>query len=512
MSNHDQRILQTGTKPQPIRITTDYSMLNQEGVTEKQKKYIIDIMESSKLYFQRLLKVYPLIENNIFPRKFSLKCLNVQIPNDALITGIPNSDLHLYVICTNEDNDSIANAGYCAIGDVLTRPIFGRVNFNLKNINQFGGDAASFENDLETSIHEILHVLGFSSNAARFWINPDTGKSYGTTFKTKLQKTNIYRGKKTGNDDGSFVYHFEKTVIYNEMMTSDESSDSVLSIFTIALLKDTGFYPEVNENMADNIFWGKGKGCDFLENACQSTVQYPEYSKQKSQTQCTFEYDGIGIVNSQFYTDNCGVVQPYSNRLCTNPNSVTDITKKELENDKLSNYSTQSKCFQSTAQKLNSVNSESQFRCHQYKCSSDASEISVIFPDIDLKVLCEKGEQNIQKDIDPSGQKARGKLTCPQDYDRFCNYTSICPNFCSEKGVCVNGQCICKSGFGGVDCSINCSGVVDNETCIQGTCPQSKFLNPDNTCKSDCPLVHSEVLTNVNRVIAVVLDAQTISY
>jgi hypothetical protein len=36
----------------------------------------------------------------------------------------------------------------------------------------------------------------------------------------------------------------------------------------MALLKDTGYYSEINENMADNLYWGKGKGCDFVTNGC----------------------------------------------------------------------------------------------------------------------------------------------------------------------------------------------------------------------------------------------------
>ena len=48
--------------------------------------------------------------------------------------------------------------------------------------------------------------------------------------------------------------HWEKTVINNEIMAATSSgSESELSVFTIALLKDTGFYSEVNENMADDI-------------------------------------------------------------------------------------------------------------------------------------------------------------------------------------------------------------------------------------------------------------------
>jgi len=37
-----------------------------------------------------------------------------------------------------------------------------------------------------------------------------------------------------------------------------------LSVFTVAVLKDTGFWWDVNENLASEFFWGKGKGCNFM--------------------------------------------------------------------------------------------------------------------------------------------------------------------------------------------------------------------------------------------------------
>ena len=37
------------------------------------------------------------------------------------------------------------------------------------------------------------------------------------------------------------------------MTAESTGSETQLSVFTIALLKDTGFYSEVNENMADDI-------------------------------------------------------------------------------------------------------------------------------------------------------------------------------------------------------------------------------------------------------------------
>ncbi|EGR30467.1 leishmanolysin family protein, putative, partial [Ichthyophthirius multifiliis] len=310
-------------------------------------------------------------------------------------------------------------------------------------------------------------------------------------FTRKYYNCATAEGMKIQNEQfqKQFDFRWDLSILYNEIMNKNKvQTDSVFSIFTIAALKDTGFYAEVNENMAEKIFWGKGKGCDFLENTCQSKIQYDEYPQLVDKEQCSFDYERIGIPIFQ-EINKCNIVLGfYNDRLCTNPNIVSDQDVREKEQDKLSNYSTQSKCFKSTATKSSSTNQYPDVsRCHQFQCSSDASQITVIFPEIDLQVLCGKGEQNIQKDIDPSGLKAQGKLTCPQDYERFCNYAPICPNFCSQKGVCVNGQCICQDGFGGVDCSIECSGVVDNNTCLEGQCPQGKFLNPDNTCKSDCP-------------------------
>jgi proprotein convertase subtilisin/kexin type 5 len=56
----------------------------------------------------------------------------------------------------------LANAGFCSIHDSLMRPNYGRVNFNLGNMNVIDSNPEEFENNLETTIHEILHVLGFS--------------------------------------------------------------------------------------------------------------------------------------------------------------------------------------------------------------------------------------------------------------------------------------------------------------------------------------------------------------
>ena len=52
------------------------------------------------------------------------------------------------------------------------------------------------------------------------------------------------------------------------MTASALMEGSNLSVFTVSVLKDTGFWDELNENLTDPIYWGKGKGCDFFNLAC----------------------------------------------------------------------------------------------------------------------------------------------------------------------------------------------------------------------------------------------------
>ncbi|EGR32405.1 leishmanolysin family protein, putative [Ichthyophthirius multifiliis] len=212
--------------------------------------------------------------------------------------------------------------------------------------------------DLESTIHEILHVVGFSKNCLFFQIDHIIKKIFKNTYIQKLQKIKTYRNIITalltsknvvevtkkyyicktvesmqienyfGN--GTLGAHWERTIIYNEIMTAAQVSvNRVFFIFTIA---------------------------------------------------CSFEYEGLGVPEFDVYAD---------------------------------------------------------------------------------------GQQGKSKVINQTLQKASGQLICPLDYNRFCNYTPLCPNYCYSNGVCVNGQCICKTGYGGIDFSIQCSGVVFNSNCLE---------------------------------------------
>jgi hypothetical protein len=74
------------------------------------------------------------------------------------------------------------------------------------------------------------------------------------------------RGVELENDGGSGSKgaHWEKVTLHNELMTAQDELNGSFSVFTMALLEDSGWY-KVDFRKAAPIYWGKGKGCRFVE-------------------------------------------------------------------------------------------------------------------------------------------------------------------------------------------------------------------------------------------------------
>ncbi|EGR30431.1 leishmanolysin family protein, putative [Ichthyophthirius multifiliis] len=468
-------------------------------------------METAKIYFQKLLKVNPFLGNNYFPRYSKLwkqSCNGVFIPDSAIEVGIPDSDLHIYVITKNKPQDGdLANACVCAYNDMYMRPSFGRIQFDLGLFGK-NQDAESFENDLETTIHEILHILGFSGFQMQFWINPQTGQYYGQYGLSQITKIVIYRGLPTTlvmtknilqtarkyyacpnmegmqleneGGSGSLGSHWEQLIVQNEMMmASDVITDAQLSVLTIALLRDTGYYTEVNENMADNLYWGKGKGCSFVIEGCYSKQKFDEFP-QEMKVQCSFENDGYGFPETTPYFDKCLMKDIYGNKLCTSFKNNFQFNNSDIA---LEYFGISSKCFNSTSSNNVKLLNDEQARCHMFKCSPDHKSISIFFPQIKRQIICTKEKE--EKLINPQNDRF-GKIVCPSSFLQFCDYVHICPNYCSSVGFCVRGVCLCLPGWGGVDCSVKCHQVVSDKTCVK-QCPGNQVISPDRSCQNQCP-------------------------
>lgn len=77
----------------------------------------------------------------------------------------------------------MAWASACAT--IQDRPVLGRINFNIYYLSNLTATSNSdFEGLVDTTIHEITHVLGFSSYFIDKFLDPATGNKY--TDKSRI--------------------------------------------------------------------------------------------------------------------------------------------------------------------------------------------------------------------------------------------------------------------------------------------------------------------------------------
>ncbi|EGR30810.1 leishmanolysin family protein, putative [Ichthyophthirius multifiliis] len=510
--------------PQQIRITTDLSLLDPLQQTNPEINiHIKSLIETSIQYFQNLIKVTPSLSNNIFPNNWPLNCLNITVPQLDYTIGIPNSDLHIYItyIDSNLSNSAqvLASATFCSIDPIYRRPNFGVIQYNIAIMKQQSMTNKIFKDRLEVTIHEILHILGFSQYGMGYWVDPQTNNFYlNSSIITKnitlnnitnpvlissnvLQTAQKYyncsqiQGMKLENQGsrGTYGSHWERSVLFNEVMVAETlPTQSFISIFTSALLRDTGFYQEINDNFVyDKMRWGNQKGCDFFNNTCRSSVQiFPEFINDNRTRGCTFENDGYGVRQITFTMDGCTSIGSPTNSICF----LEENNSNTSTNSRFETFGPQSRCLQSNLRTLN-FNFTDISRCHQIQCANDASYIKIRINQINKEVVCNQENEVIV--LDNVLDNIRGNITCPSNFEQFCNYYPICKNYCSSRGICVNGFCICNRGYANDDCSIKCPLFSENGIyqCVQ-ECPIETFADLNTRvcgwCQVGCLKCQSE--------------------
>jgi len=130
-------------------------------------------------------------------------------------------------------------------------------------------------------------------------------------------------------------------------MTASGAEDPRVTEFFLAVMEGTGWYTP-DYSYAEPTFWGKGKGCDFLEKTCWDTdsnaPRFPDhFCPYLTQNDCTFighyqgfcgadDYDSINkSMNPAFnyfgnwtkmvdtFADNCPFYYGYWNVDCRDP-------------------------------------------------------------------------------------------------------------------------------------------------------------------------------------------------
>ncbi|KRX05397.1 Insulin-like growth factor binding protein, N-terminal [Pseudocohnilembus persalinus] len=533
----------SGATVENMRITYTLDTIT-ESIDSQDLDFIEKQMDAAVAFYEKRLQVVPLSTNIISQ---AAHCQDVIIPSSDQSTGIPDSDYHIYVTAKHEpDEGYIAYATYFQRESFTSggqgRPILGNVHFNTYYISDYTD--ADFAQLMETTLHEIAHAFGFSPSL--FYFFRDTNGnfyngsgSYGDT--TNIVKEGVYfrsletyqiitpqvkawaaehfgcdllnleesdsnysdyfAGLQLENQGsfGSIGAHWERTILFDEVMTASRLGTSkTFSGATLALFKDMGWYL-VNTDYSDKIQWGYKKGCDFVRYACEATSEtFSEFCTQEGNTQCTGGRVGKGIckksnLQDYFMDSNCGLVNPYSNLLCidsgdsqydSNYRSSGQTYAYIYEND--NQYD--SRCFESTF-------GGGSTKCYRYECRLEDEELDIYFQNSDGTYNSDIATCIYKGQILKNKAGLNGELACP-DPVTFCKQKrNFCKNYCSSKGYCSDGICVCKQGFGGLDCSVDISGcasdeIVDSDNnCIsKSVCESdsSKYVNSFNKLCSDC--------------------------
>ena len=216
-----------------------------------------------------------------------------------------------------------------------------------------------------------------------------------------------------------------------------------MSVFTLALLQSTGWYPFVNFDYAEPSTWGLGKGCEFLNiDNCSST----QFCSDED-FQCDWDGTGIGKCGVDSFTGSCNIVKYYSNTVCTDENYELKNLNAKLR--AFERGGSNSKCFKSDFREEGLETTSLNNRCYISVCSSTARFMYILVGAYIM--VCGSEGQVINA---PPG--FAGTLTCPKDFKNYCLSKKTCPYHCNKNGVCINGECICT---GKTDRSVTCMDV-----------------------------------------------------
>lgn len=152
-------------------------------------------MDTAIKFFSDNLLVLPNTQNTLILN--STTCGEETIAPEFKTLGVNNSDLHIFVRFVDDPTSNfLAYAGGCLLGGsaVQGRVIAGRVVYNLHYMNVEQGlfyNPRFFEDNLETTLHEIVHILGFSGSMIQYWWNTATNARYMNTTSLILETRTI---------------------------------------------------------------------------------------------------------------------------------------------------------------------------------------------------------------------------------------------------------------------------------------------------------------------------------
>lgn len=317
----------------PLRIRFETQALDNTRNAENAAK--IDFIKSQILpktaeFWSQALSVVPVNGNlkvsaaELENREFCGDSEFTEVPTEHISTGVPDTDLILYVSGTASSRfcrgTTLAVAVACNF-DQYDRPTAGAINICLDRIdlNEDGtASEAIIEDNADVLKHEVAHVLGHSSNSYRFFWDSETGvertprpfesrtvtcvddverslilpsvdtmkffeghngQRYAAivTPKVRAMARNQFNcqtleGAKLENQptgsDSCTGDHWDEHDFYPEALSGVISpTTNIMSHLTLALFEDSGWY-RANYTQGKMNPWGLGAGCGFVDGPC----------------------------------------------------------------------------------------------------------------------------------------------------------------------------------------------------------------------------------------------------
>jgi len=278
------------------------------------------------------------------------------------------------------------------------------------------------------------------------------------------------------NPDDCFGSHFDERMLWNGLLTALAETAHIqqhLTAFTLGLLEDSGWYSP-NYSLSENVAFGLGAGCDFVEKDCIENGEikppFDEYFCNTQDTRTTFgcdpdrsmiavcdmvdvtkqeglpepfidipeamsyfENENLGSLNPQ--PDYCPIFSKYIGLSCREEPKTPGFTRDKWFDGEA--FAEGSRCYDSNFQRP---------MCLETVCNADTFKIDLII----------NGET---KTCEFDGEK----IAMSDEYHVVCpRFATVCPNLvcpssCAGRGECMWGEDIpyCKCFDSGLD-SANC--------------------------------------------------------
>ena len=449
----------------PIKIKLDYSYLDsQQNSDETRITKIKKVLDNTLTYFEKLLSVLH-TDFSYQPTHFKNYCKIPVFGSDYNSWGYDNDLVIIPYFSDTLQSSVLAAATACVAISETMEPKMGVIMIN-PNLDFSYTNSERFLTML--FLHEISHVLIFHQ-AFFFSLNmiSEQQKNGETIYYIKtpnvLKKAKLHYNCNsiTGiplenyGGAGSAGSHWESRYLLGDYMIATDYPEIVISDISLAVFEDSGLY-KVNYYTGGLFRFGKGEGCNFLEEKCitdGSTLFANEFCIKTQEPFCTSGHLSKGHCYMAQYSSDLSSYYRYFKNAKIGGYAPADYCPISFDNlyDKTNYYfptnckygktsmthpdygekvGDNSVCVESSLVPSWSQQGET-YRsiCYEIKCDKDSKTIYVFING--NTVQCPMSGGLIEN---PSG--FRGKIICP-DYNSVCTSEVWCndPLDCINKGV-----------------------------------------------------------------------------